>query len=306
MQATTTAPAPAPALRPLGVGDVVDRVFRLYRDRPLGLFLLGAIPFVVFLVGYFALTVWLVAIVLPVAGTFQRTADPLAILNNRNFIEFIGAAFVYIIALSIFGLAIGSIIAGGVVDAAAAAHLGQTRGMGASLGVGLRAAPRIFLTGLLAFLAVFVVQIFFSIVGAFIENALLGFLLFLIYVFAVFYLEASWFIAPAIATIERHGPISSLRRSWQLSAGFRWRIVGLGVLLFVLFIVLSIFLIFVLTIIAASNQAAGGIAAFIVFFAMVPIWLPLFFGTMTVLYYDLRVRKEGFDLQLAAEGMPRA
>ena len=39
---------------------------------------------------------------------------------------------------------------------------------------------------------------------------------------------------------------------------------------------------------------------------MVPIWLPLFFGTMTVLYYDLRVRKEGFDLQLAAEGMPRA
>ena len=107
MQATTTAPAPAPALRPLGVGDVVDRVFRLYRDRPLGLFLLGAIPFVVFLVGYFALTVWLVAIVLPVAGTFQRTADPLAILNNRNFIEFIGAAFVYIIALSIFGLALG-------------------------------------------------------------------------------------------------------------------------------------------------------------------------------------------------------
>ena len=176
----------------------------------------------------------------------------------------------------------------------------------ASLGVGLRAAPRIFLTGLLAFLAVFVVQIFFSIVGAFIENALLGFLLFLIYVFAVFYLEASWFIAPAIATIERHGPISSLRRSWQLSAGFRWRIVGLGILLFVLFIVLSIFLIFVLTIIAASNQAAGGVAAFIVFFAMVPIWLPLFFGTMTVLYYDLRVRKEGFDLQLAAEGMPRA
>src|SRR2546422_11680885 len=124
MEAATTT---APALRPLGVGDVVDRVFRLYRDRPLGLFLLGAIPFVVFLVGYFALTVWLVAIVLPVAGTFQRTADPLAILNNRNFIEVIGAAFVYIIALSIFRLAVGSLIARGVVAAAAAAPLGQPR-----------------------------------------------------------------------------------------------------------------------------------------------------------------------------------
>src|SRR2546426_537066 len=301
MQAAT--PAPTPGLRPLGVGDVVDRVFRLYRDRPLGLFLLGAIPFVVFLVGYFALTVWLVAIVLPVAGTFQRTADPLAILNNRNFIEFIGAAFVYIIALSIFGLAIGSIIAGGVVDAAAAAHLGQSRAMGASLGVGLRAAPRIFLTGLLAFLAVFVVQIFFSIVGAMIDNALVSFLVFLVYVFAVSYIEASWFIAPAVATIERHGPISSLRRSWQLATGFRWRIVGLGVLLFVLFIVLFVFMFVLLGLIASSSQAAGGIAFFIIFFAMVPAWLPLFFGTMTVLYYDLRVRKEGFDLQLAAEAM---
>src|SRR3989454_5942228 len=276
MEAATTT---APALRPLGLAAVVVRFFRLYRERPLSLFLLGAIPFVVFLIVYFALSVWLVVNMLPLAGTFQRTADPLAILNNQNFLQFIGAAFVYVILLSLFGLAVGSIIAGGVVDAAAAAHLGQPRTLGASLGVGMRAAPRIFLTGLLAFLAVFVVQIFFSIVGAMIDNALVSFLVFLVYVFAVSYIEASWFIAPAVATIERHGPISSLRRSWQLAAGFRWRIVGLGVLLFVLFIVLSIFLIFVLTIIAASNQAAGGIAAFIVFFAMVPIWLPLFFGT---------------------------
>lgn len=304
MQAAT--PVPAPALRPLGIGDVVDRVFRLYRDRPLGLFLLGAIPFVVFLIGYFALSVWLLASMLPLAGTLRSTADPLAILNNKNFVEFIGAAFLYVIVLSVFGLAIGSIIAGGVVDAAAAAHLGQPRPMGASLGVGLRAAPRIFVTGLLAFLGVLVVQIFFSIVGAFIENALVSFLVFLVYIFAVSYLEASWFIAPAVATIERHGPISSLRRSWQLAAGFRWRIVGLGVLLFVLFVVLFIFMFVVLAVIASSSQAAGGIAFFIIFFAMVPAWLPLFFGTMTVLYYDLRVRKEGFDLQLAAEAMPRA
>lgn len=303
MEAATTT---APALRPLGIGDVVDRVFRLYRERPLSLFLLGAIPFVVFLIAYFALSVWLVVNMLPLAGTFQRTADPLAILNNQNFLQFIGAAFVYVILLSLFGLAVGSIIAGGVVDAAAAAHLGQPRTLGASLGVGMRAAPRIFLTGLLAFLAVFVVQIFFSIVGAMIDNALVSFLVFLVYVFAVSYIEASWFIAPAVATIERHGPISSLRRSWQLATGFRWRIVGLGVLLFVLFIVLFVFMFVLLGLIASSSQAAGGIAFFIIFFAMVPAWLPLFFGTMTVLYYDLRVRKEGFDLQLAAEAMPRA
>src|SRR3989442_6540665 len=250
MEAAT---APAPALGRLVIGDVVDRFFRLSRERPLSLFLLGAIPFVVFLIAYFALSVWLVVNMLPLAGTFKRTADPLAILNNQNFLQFIGAAFVYVILLSLFGLAVGSIIAGGVVDAAAAAHLGQPRTLGASLGVGMRAAPRIFLTGLLAFLAVFVVQIFFSIVGAMIDNALVSFLVFLVYVFAVSYIEASWFIAPAVATIERHGPISSLRRSWQLATAFRWRIVGLGVLLFLLFIVLFLFMFCLLGTITSSS-----------------------------------------------------
>ena len=32
---------------------------------------------------------------------------------------------------------------------------------------------------------------------------------------------------------------------------------------------------------------------------------PLLFGSLVILYYDLRVRKEAFDLQLAAEALPR-
>ena len=65
-------------------------------------------------------------------------------------------------------------------------------------------------------------------------------------------------------------------------------------------------MVFLVGAITAANQTAGAIAAIIAIFAAVPLWMPLFFGTMTVLYYDLRVRKEGFDLQLAAEAMPRA
>ena len=34
-------------------------------------------------------------------------------------------------------------------------------------------------------------------------------------------------------------------------------------------------------------------------------WAPVQWGTFTVLYYDLRVRREAFDLQLAAEALPR-
>src|SRR5713226_421686 len=45
--AAVQAATPAPTLRPLGVGDVVDRVFNLYRGRPLLFLALAAIPYLV-------------------------------------------------------------------------------------------------------------------------------------------------------------------------------------------------------------------------------------------------------------------
>jgi hypothetical protein len=35
------------------------------------------------------------------------------------------------------------------------------------------------------------------------------------------------------------------------------------------------------------------------------LWAPVEWGTFTILYFDLRVRKEALDLQLAAEALPR-
>jgi len=36
------------------------------------------------------------------------------------------------------------------------------------------------------------------------------------------------------------------------------------------------------------------------------IWAPVEWIAFTILYYDLRVRKEAFDLQLAAEALPQS
>ena len=41
-------------------------------------------------------------------------------------------------------------------------------------------------------------------------------------------------------------------------------------------------------------------------FASTIIWAPVEWIAFTVLYYDLRVRKEAFDLQLAAEALPQS
>src|SRR5439155_1040228 len=67
MQAAT----PAPALRPLGVGDILDRVFNLYRGRPLLFLALAAIPYFVFVL---VLGVVLLAIAGVLTAVTQQTA----------------------------------------------------------------------------------------------------------------------------------------------------------------------------------------------------------------------------------------
>lgn len=298
---------PGATLRPLGIGDVIDRVFGIYRARAIGLFVIGLILFVAVIIAWIVLTV---VFAVTAGSAFARlsvpsTANPATVFANPAFVEAIAGLVVYFIVGWLITLLIGAIFTGAVIDAAAAAHLGQTRSISQSLGVGFQSSLRIFLAGLIASVAVSLIGVVYNIIGGLFDNNLLLFPLSLVYFFVLFYVQASWFVAPVVATIERHGPISSLRRSWQLSAGFRWRIVGLFILLVVLFLVLLFLIVFAVGLIAAANQTAGAVAVFIAIFAAFPLWMPLFFGTMTVLYYDLRVRKEGLDLQLAAEAMPR-
>lgn len=308
VQPVPATPSGGATLRPLGIGDVIDRVFGIYRARAIGMFVLGMILFIGVVVAWIVLTI---AFAFTGRSTFARLstpagADPATLLASPAFAELVGGLFVFFIVGWLITLLIGAIFTGAVIDAAASAHLGQERSISQSFVVGFQSSLRIFLAGLIASIAVGLIGVVYSTISAFFDNNLLLFALSLVYFFVLFYVQASWFVSPVVATIERHGPISSLRRSWQLSAGFRWRIVGLFILLMVLFVVLLFLTVVLVGLVAAANQGAGAIALFIALFAAVPLWMPLFFGTMTVLYYDLRVRKEGFDLQLAAEAMPRA
>jgi hypothetical protein len=133
-------------------------------------------------------------------------------------------------------------------------------------------------------------------------------------VIATAYLACSWLVAPVVVVVEKMGPIAALGRAWRLSSGNRWRIFGIQVLLFILNIVLSV-LIGVLFggLVAAGGQSAQpgqlGLSTLVqslVNLASTIIWAPVEWIAFTVLYYDLRVRKEAFDLQLAAEALPQS
>jgi hypothetical protein len=129
--------------------------------------------------------------------------------------------------------------------------------------------------------------------------AILGGLVATVFVFA------SWLVAPVVASIEPVGPLHAVRRSWWLSSGHRWRILGLQILLAVLQLVLSTLISFIFIAAFISDAVLRVVLQNIVNVVATVLWAPIEWGTFTILYFDLRVRKEALDLQLAAEALPR-
>jgi len=118
-----------------------------------------------------------------------------------------------------------------------------------------------------------------------------------------------WTVALPAMFAEDIGPVRALGRSWNLTRGNWWRTFGLWLVVYILVVILQY----------AMLALFGGIAALIpglgddlraalvstvtsIVSALVGAVSPIVF---TMLYLDLRVRKEGLDLdQLARQALP--
>jgi uncharacterized membrane protein len=104
-------------------------------------------------------------------------------------------------------------------------------------------------------------------------------------------LYTMWFVAVAACVVERRGPFAAMGRSKQLTKGYRWRIFGLILLVFFVSIVVSVLIELVL------RPAAGTILTFLVTVAWTAIWGAYYAVSAAVSYHDLRVAKEGVDIE---------
>ena len=294
----------APQLRPLGVGDIVDRVFALYRSKPLLYIALAAVPYLIFILVIAVAT-------LALAGTFVGLAafanllaagdvpDPAqfaaAVISFIGFVLFIVVAAVVILSAQTTAL----------VYAMSARYLGRQVTLGEAFRAGLRATPRVIGAGLLIFVLFVLLWAVLAVIMAVSQQVIVVVVAFIVGLVGTFYILASTLVTPIVATLESVGPITALRRAWSLSAGNRWRILGLQLLLVVLNGVISavVSAIFVTTIIGDATLRT--VAQQLVNAATTILWAPVEWGTFAILYYDLRVRHEAFDLQLAAEALPR-
>lgn len=121
-------------------------------------------------------------------------------------------------------------------------------------------------------------------------------------------------VAPAAVVIEELGALDGLRRSWQLTRGNWWRILGItlvvgimvGVIAQVVMIPISLLSTFFTGVVsphggpeqAVTAAVALGIATAIVSALVGAVGYAFQTSVMALLYLDLRMRKDGLDMAL--------
>ena len=254
-------------LRPLSVGEILDVSFSLYRRHFSALVTVALICTGVPLV---------LRVLLEGAG---------------GFLANITLSLLYLIVLVVLNL----VATAATVFIVSESYLGRPITAGEAL---RRAAPYVG--------AVLVCSLLFTLAVG------LGILMFIVpgVIFAVGLVLA----IPAVVLEPGLSPLQALSRSWRLTRGSRWRIFGLGVVLIVLIYVPAVAIGTLFAILAPGSMAGAGagsamVAAVVVLAitGLVQIFIyPLFYCVLTVTYYDLRVRKEGFDLELLASQLQTA
>ena len=109
-----------------------------------------------------------------------------------------------------------------------------------------------------------------------------------------------WFcLTPAVVMIEGEGGVGALKRSYVTIKGY-WNKA------FFVVVLLAIIQLIVAMLIFSLPTQLGASVSINVFFKFLSICLPLLIepfkiATTTILYYDLRIRKEGYTLQIMAD-----
>jgi hypothetical protein len=124
--------------------------------------------------------------------------------------------------------------------------------------------------------------------------AAVGMLAFLV---GALYVLTRFFAVPAVVVLEDRGPLAALGRSSELSAGEKWRIFRTLALAWVIYMMFSTGLGFVALLLRSDvlTQVLGALFTILVY--------PLLPVIETLLYYDARIRKEGYDIELMARDL---
>ena len=278
-------------LRPLSIGELFDRTFRLFRKH----FFIFLSVAVITQLPTIMLQILLVALV----GSATPEQFLLSQQPEQLFLPFFLAA----ISVGIISLVFTQIGTAALTRAISDSYLGRAisfdgafRRMGNSW-LRLIAA---FIVGGLVMTLIFIPTFLIAIIPC------IGILI-AIPIFFVLGAAANivFSLLPPVVVLENLGIIDSLKRAWELGKLRFWWVFGylflLGLLTGVI-IVGPAFLIgaIIPLIMGNTNPVIQSIIQQSVSLVLTAVFLPIRFAAITLMYFDLRIRFEGFDLMVLA------
>ena len=264
-------------LRPLEIGDLLDETFRMYRRHFLlfaGLSVILSIPSAA-LSGFFSYAL--------LSGLVQQTGSQTPTLN----FNFLGTTLVAAVVVLLVTIVLLPFFYGAVTLAACESALGRPV---TALGV---------LSGVL--------RRYFHLLGYWLLISLMLILFCLLPLWI--WIWVSWVAVMPIMFIENIGLGAAMGRSWRLVEGRWWRTF--------LIVFLILIIVYAVRIALGAFIALGQGLLQIVVPSLVVVWIsgatsviidslvnPIPQIAIVLIYFDLRVRREGLDLFQLAQGLP--
>jgi hypothetical protein len=258
-------------LRARSVTEIVDAAFQLYRRDALEYVLVTAIAY----------APWVVVQLILMRGLLLTSSRVLNAAAPASMVFALGV-------IGIFGYALMSAV---VSRFSSDVYLDRPTGLSAVVRAVLPLVPRLIgatiLFGLVVMLGFIPV-----IVGAGTSNFALIFIGMLLSIWWAFYAAARFFAVFQTIVLEDRSMVAAFSRSSVLSQNRKGHILLTLLLVIVIFVMLS----FAVTLVA---QLFGTVAGSVIMQALYTVAAyPLIGITQMILYYDTRIRAEGFDIEV--------
>ena len=255
-----------PVLRPLGVGEILDTALAVYRQHAPALWKIVA-----------------VVLALPAALSGVIAVAQHQIENSSNSSN--ATLLLLTLIAELVSLLATFLATAAAYRLVADAYMGRPVDPAASLRFGVRRFASVLWVSFLAFLGIF--------------------LAFFAFIVPAIYLAVAWSVAVPVLLGENLRGRRALGRSRALVRGRWWACCGVLVLAVVLAAIVALaFRVLIDAIVGSSSSDP------VIFFSNAistlitdSLVLPFQVAVTTVLYIDLRVRKEGFDVQLLTHSL---
>jgi hypothetical protein len=282
----------APTLRPRSAIEIVDTAFTIWRRN------FGQMT----IIGIAATVPIVLALVLGLGSLFTAGMTGKSI-NEGAILSMVPMILVFVVILVLWM----AVVDGAMTLAAGDAYFGREVSAASALRGALSKGGTLVLSNILRMLTIGGAAVVGGIVIALLgrANGAIAVLLIVVLSVLMLLLFARLFATTNAVVFENSGASESLNRSFALSKDSAWRIFGVILLSYVVLIVAQIAIGLTVQVVI-STILRSPVVASMVGNVIGALLYPFLSIALMVLYFDQRIRKEGYDLDVLSDGLPKS